>query len=480
MFFFDSFIITQRTFYMTLGFIVLFLATVINFACSGLFKKNSQKFSNITLCSALILSSLCLLPFVLGFLNPHSTSSIYFFNKNIAFGGLEIFLCIISQLTILAAFLISKKQSDKLRFKQHYFNSLYLCSAMALNFLIISKGFIPFILSLETISICTFFIIQGFKNRNIFFSAYKYFLMSFTATAVMVFAYALLCGFSAQSGLAPVAAKALFIGGLLAKCGFSVIFQHEKQTENKDSYPAFVFSNLAVLLTYSVSLHKVVHDFFETGSLVQIFFTLLLPLCCLIGACKTLRAKNYKDFVFYLNCTNFCTIAFLFFIQNTFVHSSSLLLLINVLISNLALLSAGEIFYVNKDSNMDYGDFKGVSYTNANYCNLLSIAVFISVSIIPAGIFASRFFASAALSQTGLWSSVVFFVYSLAYAILIASAIKFTAVFYQKPNNGKHFKNKTFKKRTNICYSILLMSIILSIAMIILSSKTAALIIEIL
>ena len=81
MFFFDSFIITQRTFYMTLGFIVLFLETVINFACSGLFKKNSQKFSNITLCSALILSSLCLLPFVLGFLNPHSTSSIYFFNK---------------------------------------------------------------------------------------------------------------------------------------------------------------------------------------------------------------------------------------------------------------------------------------------------------------------------------------------------------------------------------------------------------------
>ncbi|HIS73985.1 TPA: hypothetical protein IAA86_03075, partial [Candidatus Galligastranaerophilus intestinavium] len=165
MYFFDSFIITQRTFYMVLGFIVLFLGTILNFALAGLFQKKSQKFSNIVTISTLIISAICLLPFVLGFLNPHSVSSIYFFNKNIAFGGLEILLCIISQITVLAAFLISKKQLSKMRFKQHYFNSLYLCSAFSLNFLIISKGFIPFILSLEILSICTFYIMQASKTR---------------------------------------------------------------------------------------------------------------------------------------------------------------------------------------------------------------------------------------------------------------------------------------------------------------------------
>ena len=214
MYFFDSFIITQRTFYMVLGFIVLFLGTILNFALAGLFQKKSQKFSNIVTISTLIISAICLLPFVLGFLNPHSVSSIYFFNKNIAFGGLEILLCIISQITVLAAFLISKKQLGKMRFKQHYFNSLYLCSAFSLNFLIISKGFIPFILSLEILSICTFYIMQASKTRADFYSTYKYISFSLYATIAMIFAYALSCGFSINSGILPVIAKGISTGQL--------------------------------------------------------------------------------------------------------------------------------------------------------------------------------------------------------------------------------------------------------------------------
>ena len=82
MFFFDNFIITQRTFYMISGFIILFLGTIINFAISGLLNKNSQKFSNFTTISTLLISSISFLPFLCGFLSPHSSKAFYFFNQN--------------------------------------------------------------------------------------------------------------------------------------------------------------------------------------------------------------------------------------------------------------------------------------------------------------------------------------------------------------------------------------------------------------
>ena len=119
MFFFDNFIITQRTFYMISGFIILFLGTIINFAISGLMGKNSQKFSNFSTISTLLISSISFLPFLYGFLSPHSSKAFYFFNQNIAFGGLEAFLCFIAQITVLFAFLISKKHLSKLRFRPY-------------------------------------------------------------------------------------------------------------------------------------------------------------------------------------------------------------------------------------------------------------------------------------------------------------------------------------------------------------------------
>ena len=224
-------------------------------------------------------------------------------------------------------------------------------------------------------------------------------------------------------------------------------------------------------------MYKIVHEFFETGSTVQIFFGILLPICAIVGALKTLRAKNFKDFVYFINSTNYCTIAFLFFIQNIQVHTGALLLLINILIINTGLLSAGEILYINKKSDLTFDDFKGISYTNPIYCNLLSITVFIAVSAIPSGIFASRFYINSALAQTGLWSSIITLIFSIIYTVLIVAAIDFISVFYKRPCN---FKNETLKKRTSVNYSILFMSIIFSLVMILGSSKIAVLFTEIL
>ena len=471
MFFFDNFIITQRTFYMISGFIILFLGTIINFAISGLLNKNSQKFSNFITIATLLISSVSFLPFLCGFLNPYSSKAFYFFNQNIAFGGLEALLCFIAQLTVLFAFLISKKHLSNLRFKQHYFNSLYLCSALSLNMLIVSKGFIPFILSLETISICTLFILLGFKNRNIFYNAYKYLTMSFLATILMIFAYAISNNFSINAGVLPVSAKILFTMALLIKGGFAQVFAWNLQNKNEKNYPSFTFVNTVVLYTYVIALHKMVHTIFETGSLAQIFFTLFFLTSCAISAFKITRAQNFKDFVCTLNTLNYCILGFLFFIQNTQIHTVALVLLINILIVNFGLLSSGAILNINKNSNLDFKDFSGISYSNPTYCKLLSIIIFIAVAAVPSGIFTAKFLTNIALAQTGLWSSIVMVLFAVIYTLAIAAAANFIISFYKKPKTINDLN--IFKKRTNLNYSILFISIVISLSLFILNGYIA-------
>ena len=471
MFFFDNFIITQRTFYMISGFIILFLGTIINFAISGLLNKNSQKFSNFITIATLLISSVSFLPFLCGFLNPYSSKAFYFFNQNIAFGGLEALLCFIAQLTVLFAFLISKKHLSNLRFKQHYFNSLYLCSALSLNMLIVSKGFIPFILSLETISICTLFILLGFKNRNIFYNAYKYLTMSFLATILMIFAYAISNNFSINAGVLPVSAKILFTMALLIKGGFAQVFAWNLQNKNEKNYPSFTFVNTVVLYTYVIALHKMVHTIFETGSLAQIFFTLFFLISCIISAFKITRVENFKDFVYTLNTLNYCILGFLFFIQNTQIHTVALVLLINILIVNFGLLSSGAILNINKNSNLDFKDFSGISYSNPTYCKLLSIIIFIAVAAVPSGIFTAKFLTNIALAQTGLWSSIVMGLFAVIYTLAIAAAANFIISFYKKPKTISDLN--IFKKRTNLNYSILFISIVISLSLFILNGYIA-------
>ena len=461
MFFFDNFIITQRTFYMISGFIILFLGTIINFAISGLLNKNSQKFSNFITIATLLISSISFLPFLYGFLSPHSSKAFYFFNQNIAFGGLEALLCFIAQITVLFAFLISKTHLSKLRFKQYYFNSLYLCSALSTNMLIVSKGFIPFILSLETLSICTLFMLLGFKNRNVFYNAYKYLTISSLATLLMIFSYAISSGFNVNTGVLAVSAKILFTMALLIKGGFTQVFAWNIQDKNKKNYPSFIFINTVVFFTYAIALHKMVHNIFETGSLAQIFFTLFFLISCTISAFKITRVENFKDFVYTLNTLNYCILGFLFFIQNTQIHTVAIILLFNILIVNFGLLSSGAILNINKNSNLDFKDFYGISYSNPAYCKLLSVIIFISVAVVPSGIFSAKFLTNIALAQTGLWSSIVMVLFAVTYTLTIASATNFITSFYKKPNTLNDLS--IFKKRTNLSYSILFISIIISL-----------------
>ncbi len=474
MFFFDNFIITQRTFYMISGFIILFIGTILNFTFSGLFNKKSQKISNIITIFTLIVSSGCFLPFLFGFLNPYSLKAIYFFDKNIAFGGLEIFLCFISQLIILAVFLISKKQLKKLRFKQYYFNSLYLCSALALNMLIVTKGFLSFVLSLEAISICTLFITLGFKNRNVFYDAYKYVLFSLMATIIMIFAYSASCEFEIDGGVLPVVSKILFIIALIIKSGFIFSFGNTQNNTSAQTYPGFLYKNTIILYTYAIALHKTVHEIFETGSFAQIFFVLFFIIYAIIGAFKITRAKNYEHFIYNLNSINFCILGFLFFIQNIQIHTAAIILLINIIIVNTGLLSAGAIFYINKNLKLDYQNFKGVCYSNPLYCNLLSIIIFISATLIPSGIFTSKFYMNNTLAQSGLWSSIVMFIFAIIYTLVVYSAIIFVAKFYNKPENPNFLEQ--FKKRTNTNYSILLASIFSSLILFVFNGYFASLI----
>ena len=463
MFLFENFILTQKTFYMISGFLILFLGTILNFSFSGLFKKKSQKISNFITITTLLFSSLCYLPFLGGFLNQYSTKSFYFLGENIVFGGLEAFLCLTTQIAVMFTFLVSKNFLNKLHYKQYYFNSLYLCATLALNMLIISKGFIPFVLSLETISICTLFLILAFKNREKFFLAYKYILISFTATIIMIFAYTISNNFNTEAGVLLVASKILFIIGLLIKCGFSAIFNWANKANKNQNDIWHTYTNTICFYTYAIAIYKATHGIFEIGSFAQIFFVLFFIISSLISAFKITRTDNFEKYITQLNCINFSIISFLFFIQNIQINCAAILLLLNVLVVNFGLLSSSAIININKKSSLSYDSLYGICYSNPLYCKLTSIIILIASTVVPSGIFTSKYLVNTSLSQSGLWSSIIMIIFAIIYTIIISESAKLIYIFYKKPNKANGLQS--FKKRTNLNYSILLISIIFSILM---------------
>ncbi len=462
---FDNFIITQDIIYPLTGFIVVFLGAVINFAFMGLFNKYSQKFSNIITISTLLSSIILQTPMLIGFLSTDRVSTISILNGNIVFGALEMSLCILSQTAILMAFLISLKHLKKLRFKQHYFNTLYLCTALGTNILFASKGFLPFVLSLEVISACTLFIILAFKNREIFYSAYKYLIFSLASSALMIISYGILTVSDPTNNVILTVFSVLFLLSVIFKGAFAFVFTKDGQGFLKYNFPSFVFLNTVVFVIYCAVFTKIFAAMIPVAPLCKAFFIIVLALSLPFIAIKILRAKTYNDFIFSLNSLNFCTIALGFFVGTTALNKATAFLLANTLISTLTLLCAFAIFDINKKDSTKLTDFEGIYYTNPYYATLLSIALFISAGLIPSGIIAARYQISLALFQTGLWSITVNILMFLSYIILAYAVLKFVNIIYKKPHYRKEPQKTVLKKRTNLNYSILFVLIVISISL---------------
>lgn len=462
---FDNLLNIQNTLYMLISFVVLFFGTIINFAFMGLLNKKSQIISNIITISVLTSSIILQLPVLAEFLFTNNADAISILNGNIAFGALETAFCILTQTTILFAFLISLKHLKQLRFKQHYFNTLYLCCALSANILFSSKGFLPFMLSLEAISACTLFIILAFKNREIFYSAYKFILFSLGSCALMILSYGVLNIADTKNTVILTIFSTLFLSSVIFKGAFAFIFTRDGQGFLKYNFPSFVFLNTVIFTIYCSIFAKIFNDVMPLAPVTRAFFIILLIIGLPFIALKIPRAKTYSSFLFSLNSLNFCIITLGFFIGTAAVNKASIFLLTNTVISTLALLCAFAIFDINKKDCFKLKCFESIYYKNPFYATFLSITLFISAGFIPSGIIAARYQMSLALFQTGLWSTLANAFMLISYIILAYAVIKFVNIIYKKPHRGDNFEKIALKKRMKLNYSILSLLVILSITL---------------
>lgn len=458
----NNLMVTQNSLYLFSGFLILFLGAVINFAFMGLLDKYSQKISNIF--TTLILAASTLFVFVafLAFRAPYSLSAISIMHGNISFGALEMALCVLSQLCVLLAFLISQKHLKKLRFKQHYFNTLYLGSALTLNILFISRGFLPFILSLETLSMCAFFIILGFKERKIFYTTFKYLVLTLSSTALIIFSYAMCQIFNDKSSVIITIFSALFLLALIFKSGIILAFERQGQGESKYNFPSFVFLNTVIFFAYCAIFSKVYDGIIFITGTAQIFTTMLVLCATPFVALKIKRVTAYKNLVYAINSVNFCTITGAFLMGTKNLEHNALLMLFSSIITISALLCVFSIYDYNKSNSYRLDDFRGLYYKNPQLCKLLGITLFINIGIIPSGVITSRYYFFNSLAQTGLWSIIALIFITISYIVLICAVVDFVNTMYKKPLKIEG-KTEVFKKRMNLNYSILFICIILSI-----------------
>lgn len=463
MFLLDNFIITQKNTYLLLGFLILFLGTIFNFLFSGLLNKKSGVFSNFVVYLSLIGAAIFQLPAFFGFLNTSGLKNLSYFNDSLILNSSNLFLCICANLLILLVFSTSFDLLKKLRHKKYYFNSLYLCSALALNILILSQNIIVSLLAFEAIFICAFFILLGFKTKETFIDGFRYIVLSVFSTALIFLSLALSNALTVKNSLLITISQLLLYGAIIFKTNLHNIF------DKNINFPALTFLNTVTYSSGLIMAYKTSLMYLKAGCAAQFIFIFILTLLMLVYGLKLTRVSNLENFLSKFNSLNFCAILILFFTLTPKTSSAALTLLINTQIITLALINIFSILKANTNS-LEFTSIQGICHINKKLFMLLSTVLFVLAGLVPTGVLTSRIYSLSTLSETGLWSSVVSFAAILAYTLLIVSTLKLSEIMLKRPAQEEFFNTNKYAKRTKLNYFILFICLILCFLTLIINS----------
>lgn len=450
---FDNFLITQNSILYLAPIWILIIGMVINFSFCGLFKKHSRKISNITTILTLVLSLCTTLWILAGLTNENSIELISLFKSKILINKDNLLHCTMLNFGILATILTNLNHTKRLRHKTNYFNSLFLISTIAGNFLFLSNNFTIFLLSILSIDICGLYILNTEKSKNNIKNSFDFFLLSSTTTLLLIFSYAISNGFYTQDETLKNISFAMFFITLAGKSLLTPILSTKNLIEK--NHTNFTYVNIFNFTIYSILFYNFAQNLHAQHIAYWLVIATLI-ISTTICTLKLLRIESIKNFIYISNSLIFCLIA-----TSTLIISTKSMPAIDFAIATqifilIGILNCTSILEFNCKKLNDL-NLKGLYFTNPKFCQILNSILLIYCGLIPSGILHSRFLLFEEIIKNGLWCTIVLGVFTLCFCAILFATIKLITTTYKK----SAYTNLSFKKRTKLNYFILFSMIIL-------------------
>ncbi len=210
---------TKESFAFVVPEIVISFA-VIAVLLAGLFARNNNLLFNLISIAASVFSLLLML-------TDTQTCNGDLFNGMLHRGGFENFLMILVDVSVVMTCLMTLRPREKRHVPEYY--ALILSIALGGHLLLMSNNLIVIFLSLELISISSYVLAGYLFNKTGSEGALKYFLFGAIASAIMLYGFTILYGFTGTldytsraffDHLVSESSPLLVIAGLMALAGF--------------------------------------------------------------------------------------------------------------------------------------------------------------------------------------------------------------------------------------------------------------------
>ena len=427
--------------FMILPQVILLLTIFVNIFVIS-FAKQEKSF-------VVYLSSLFALA-VASFLYIFSAVSV---NYSAFFGALQLnkFALFFSILICVSAFgvlLISKKTLELCKKFQAEFYSMMLCAVLGSLFLVQASDLVSVFVSLEFLSISTYFLIGYFKDERISVeSSLKYFVTSCLVSAIMLYGFSFLYGVTSTTNMSQILNILInqhFLMTPLNVFAFILIFAaiaFKTSIFPFHMWTSDVYKGAPVTIAAFLSLVPKFAGFalllkFLPFSIVSVFLIYIVSIATIsIGNLLAIRENDLKKFMAYSTIAQagFILSAFCAY-KNAFNLSPAFFYMLIYLFMNLGAWCAVEIF-INKTGFSKIDDFSGFAYVNPPVALGFAVCLLSLAGLPITGGFWAKFYLLKSIFFAGEIFWLLFVVVLLNTILGVFYYVKIIKAMYVKPMN---------------------------------------------
>lgn len=380
------------------------------------------------------------------------------FWKTLALDKFSLFFCVIISIGGLVSLLISRKPLVFCSKFKGEFYTFFLCAILGALFLVQSIDLVSIFVSLEFLSISSFFLIGFFKDENKSNEAVlKYFVTSCLTTAIMLYGFSFLYGITSETKIIDIL-NILINQNLmmtpLSVLAFILIFAaiaFKTSLFPFHMWTSDVYKGAPICVAMFLSIVSKFAGFalllkFLPFSITGIFVIYVIAIfTIIIGNLLAIRENDIKKFMAYSTIAQAGFILAGFCIYNNgFNLSSAFFYMTTYLVMNIGAWCAVELI-MNKTGYQKIENFAGLAYVNAPVAFCLMLCM-ISLAGLPitAGFWA-KFYLLKSIFFAGEIYWVLFLVVLFNTILGVFYYTKLIRTMYLKPINRELIKRSIIK-----------------------------------
>lgn len=376
-------------------------------------------------------------------------------------------------ITVFFVILLSRNLIKQKRDKAFEYFTLLLSATLGAMCLVSSNDFLSAFISLETLSVASYFLVSFHKNYEAKEAGLKYLITGSVASAIFLFGVSYLYGICGTLNFSVIndfylqqnptllftLACIFIIMGLMFKIGCVPFSNWVPDIYQGASYPVGAFLSLVPKLAGFAIISRLLVFVFVFSPILKIIIALFAVLSVAYGTLGAIRQTNIKRLYGYSSISHAGYMLLGLSVLSVYGLSTVLFYLFCYVFMNIGIWTAAIIFNTSVKSD-EIVDYKGILYNRPFYSIAFTICLISLAGLPPTSGFLAKLYLFSAVARSG-----VAFLPFLSVALIFTVAGVFfyfnvVKVIFEKTNNPANIDTHLISSKL-ILYACTLVTVLM-------------------